>query len=268
MVGLCRVGAPPPNTKAPSPPAPPHLPSSPHSTPIPPPPPQSADVWSAGVVLYLMLSGKLPFMGANDRQVCAAVLQSEIVTEGGAWDDVSDGAKSAVRRMLCRDPKARATPEELLAHPWLARDAVVVAVAAAQAPHAAGKAAAAKAATAPAAATVAAPLAQPQLQHAAASAAAAAPSAAKLAAAAAPHGGIRGASRSFCAVSSMLPPRPRASELRSISASAAANGSCLSRGGCGGGSAAVPCAGAAAALAARRAPVAAVSTSSYETRLP
>jgi serine/threonine protein kinase len=107
--------------------------------PTPPPqppgpsPPQSADIWSAGVILYLMLSGTLPFMGSTDRHVCAAVLHGAIATEGSPWAAVSEGAKSVVRRMLCRDPRARATPEELLAHPWLAREAVVVAVAAAQA---------------------------------------------------------------------------------------------------------------------------------------
>ncbi|KAI8464387.1 MAG: kinase-like domain-containing protein [Monoraphidium minutum] len=94
---------------------------------------QSADIWSAGVVLYLMLSGQLPFMGSNDRQVCDAVLRGPIPLEGGPWDGVSDGAKDAVSRMLCRDPRARATAEELLAHPWLGREDVVVAVAAAPA---------------------------------------------------------------------------------------------------------------------------------------
>jgi hypothetical protein len=172
-------------------------------------------------VLYLMLSGTLPFMGANDRQVCAAVLRGPIDTNGPAWDGVSDGAKSVVMRMLCRDPASRATPEELLAHPWLAREAVVVAVAAAQAPTPLAPPALAKAKSAPAASI-------PTAAAAAAAVATAAPAAAVAAAAAA--AGPRGASRSLCGVPSALPPRPRASELRSISASAAGDGAA----GCGG----------------------------------
>lgn len=111
-----------------------------HPPPLTPSPPpllparlQSADIWSAGVILYLMLSGELPFMAPTDRQVCAAVLHAPITLDGANWDAVSDGAKAVVRRMLCRDPARRAAPEELLSHPWLAGKEVVAAVEGAQA---------------------------------------------------------------------------------------------------------------------------------------
>jgi serine/threonine protein kinase len=78
-----------------------------------------ADVWSAGVVLYLMLCGRLPFMGTTDRQVVTAVLYKEPDFSGPGWQEVSQEARTLVRSMLVKDPRNRATIASLLARPWL-----------------------------------------------------------------------------------------------------------------------------------------------------
>jgi len=79
-----------------------------------------ADIWSAGVVIFLMLAGRLPFDGATDRQIIKAVLDSEPDFDHPAWDHISPAAKDCVSHMLVKDPKRRASVQQLLAHPWLA----------------------------------------------------------------------------------------------------------------------------------------------------
>lgn len=78
-----------------------------------------ADIWSVGVVVFLMLAGRLPFDGATDRQIIKAVLDSEPDFNHPAWTGISAAAKSCVARMLVKDPRQRATVQEVLSHPWL-----------------------------------------------------------------------------------------------------------------------------------------------------
>ncbi|OEL38865.1 Calcium-dependent protein kinase 2 [Dichanthelium oligosanthes] len=77
------------------------------------------DVWSAGVILYILLSGVPPFWAENEKGIFDAILHEEIDFESQPWPSISESAKDLVRKMLARDPKKRLTSGQVLQHPWL-----------------------------------------------------------------------------------------------------------------------------------------------------
>lgn len=78
-----------------------------------------ADVWSAGVVLYMCLCGAPPFWRGRDVDVFEAIQTGRVDTQKGPWQHVSSQAKDLVHRMLTVDPLERITCEEILGHPWI-----------------------------------------------------------------------------------------------------------------------------------------------------
>ncbi|CAD7696382.1 unnamed protein product [Ostreobium quekettii] len=81
-----------------------------------------ADIWSCGVILYILLSGFPPFWGETEEQIFSAVKKDELDLKSEPWPKVSWDAKSCVRRMLTRDPQQRATVKEVLEHAWVKED--------------------------------------------------------------------------------------------------------------------------------------------------
>ncbi|KNA20599.1 hypothetical protein SOVF_050880 [Spinacia oleracea] len=77
------------------------------------------DIWSAGIMLYILLSGVPPFWAENERGIFDAILKGGIDFESDPWPSISKSAKDLVRKMLHPDPKKRITPAEVLEHPWM-----------------------------------------------------------------------------------------------------------------------------------------------------
>ncbi|KVH90052.1 Calcium-binding EF-hand [Cynara cardunculus var. scolymus] len=81
-----------------------------------------ADIWSAGVILYILLSGVPPFWGETEQSIFDAVLRGNLDFVSDPWPSISSSAKDLVKKMLKADPKERLTAVEVLNHPWMRED--------------------------------------------------------------------------------------------------------------------------------------------------
>ena len=79
---------------------------------------ESCDIWSAGVILYIMLCGYPPFYGNSDHEILDAVKARKYDFDGPEWMGVSDDAQNLIKQMICL-PHLRLTPIQVLEHPWM-----------------------------------------------------------------------------------------------------------------------------------------------------
>ncbi|KAH7277400.1 hypothetical protein KP509_39G049300 [Ceratopteris richardii] len=77
------------------------------------------DIWSAGVIIYILLCGVPPFWAETEQGVANAILHGVIDFTRDPWSTVSHRAKSLVKKMLEMDVKHRLTVQQVLEHPWL-----------------------------------------------------------------------------------------------------------------------------------------------------
>ncbi|KAI4343826.1 hypothetical protein L6164_011131 [Bauhinia variegata] len=77
------------------------------------------DIWSAGVILYILLCGVPPFWAETEQGVALAILRGVIDFKREPWPQISDNAKNLVRQMLEPDPSKRLTAQQVLEHSWL-----------------------------------------------------------------------------------------------------------------------------------------------------
>ncbi|CAG0906676.1 unnamed protein product, partial [Cyprideis torosa] len=79
-------------------------------------PGKKADMWGLGVILYTLLAGRYPFHDKNTKVVIARIRSGRYVVP----DWVHPAAMDLIESLLRHDPDQRLTPDEVLAHPWLA----------------------------------------------------------------------------------------------------------------------------------------------------
>ncbi|XP_023639669.1 calcium-dependent protein kinase 24 isoform X2 [Capsella rubella] len=77
------------------------------------------DVWSAGVILYILLCGVPPFWAETEEGIAHAIVRGNIDFERDPWPKVSHEAKELVKNMLDANPYSRLTVQEVLEHPWI-----------------------------------------------------------------------------------------------------------------------------------------------------
>lgn len=80
-----------------------------------------ADMWSFGVILYILLGGYQPFYHSNQRALFRKIIKAEYTFHPEYWKGVSDEAKDLIACLLVKDTKKRLTVDQALQHKWLAK---------------------------------------------------------------------------------------------------------------------------------------------------
>ncbi|CAH8275791.1 unnamed protein product [Arabidopsis lyrata] len=77
------------------------------------------DIWSAGIILYILLCGVPPFWAETEKGIFDEIIKGEIDFESQPWPSISESAKDLVRKLLTKDPKQRISAAQALEHPWI-----------------------------------------------------------------------------------------------------------------------------------------------------
>eukprot|EP01129_Flabellula_baltica_P016157 TRINITY_DN847_c0_g1_i2.p2 TRINITY_DN847_c0_g1~~TRINITY_DN847_c0_g1_i2.p2 ORF type:complete len:400 (-),score=83.14 TRINITY_DN847_c0_g1_i2:1814-3013(-) len=82
---------------------------------------QSADIWSIGVITFMILSGKPPFYGADNHEIFTRILRVDFHYIGKVWRGVSRSAKNFIEALLEPDPDMRPSADKCLQAPWFSK---------------------------------------------------------------------------------------------------------------------------------------------------
>ena len=79
---------------------------------------EKCDIWSCGIILYILLCGYPPFNGRSNNDIYSAIQHSKLLFNKDNWADVSKDAISLIKKMLEKNPKKRPSAEECLNDKW------------------------------------------------------------------------------------------------------------------------------------------------------
>jgi len=80
---------------------------------------KSVDMWSIGVIIYILLSGYPPFYGDTQPELFRRIMAAQFDFDDECWNEISSDAKDLIRHLLVKDPKNRYTAQQALEHPWI-----------------------------------------------------------------------------------------------------------------------------------------------------
>ena len=80
---------------------------------------EKCDMWSCGVILYILLSARPPFGGDNDTEIMARVAKGKYDLKSSPFDTISKEGKDLIKSLLVMEPEKRLSADKALSHPWL-----------------------------------------------------------------------------------------------------------------------------------------------------
>jgi calcium-dependent protein kinase len=80
---------------------------------------EKCDLWSCGVIMYILLSGNAPFEGQNEKEVIREIIKGKFSFNGPEWQDISVDARDLIKSLLTYKPEDRISAAEALQHPWI-----------------------------------------------------------------------------------------------------------------------------------------------------
>jgi len=79
---------------------------------------EKCDIWSCGVILYILLCGYPPFYGERDQDILKMVKKGKFAFPSPDWDDSTPKVKDLIVKMLAYEPDQRPSASDVMAHPW------------------------------------------------------------------------------------------------------------------------------------------------------
>mmetsp|Transcript_134163 Transcript_134163/g.199585 ORF Transcript_134163/g.199585 Transcript_134163/m.199585 type:complete len:102 (+) Transcript_134163:707-1012(+) len=77
------------------------------------------DIWSCGVIMYILLCGYPPFTGNNETEIMTNVKKGKVEYDAEDWEPISLEAKNLINKMLTKDPTKRIDALSALNDPWI-----------------------------------------------------------------------------------------------------------------------------------------------------